>query len=73
MWKDQETKRPVITVTSKHSNSMIDVTTKCGKVTTKLTLIHQYYQSMNVCNHLDQFVSYWTNLHQKTVKFLIMR
>ena len=73
MWKDKEAKRPVIAVTSKHSNSMIDVTTKRGRVTTKLTLIHQYYQSVNGCNHLDKFVSYYINLYQNTVKFLIMQ
>ena len=58
MWKDKKAKKSVIAAPSKHFNILIDVTTKRGKVITKLTLVHEYDQSMHGCDHLDQFVSY---------------
>ena len=68
MWKDKKAKKPVIRVSSKFSNSTTNVTSKQGKVTEKLTLIHEYNQWLNGCDRLDQLVSYYNNLSRQTVK-----
>ena len=69
MWKDKKARKPVVAVSSKYSNDTIDVTSRHGKVTEKPTLIHEYNQSMNGCDRLDQLVSYYNNLDRKTVKW----
>lgn len=40
MWKYKKAKKPVIVVSFEHSNSLMDVTTKRGKVIRKPTLIY---------------------------------
>ena len=69
MWKYKKAKKPVIVVSFKHSNSLMDVTTKRGKVIRKPTLINIYNQSVNGCERLDQLFSYYNNLDHKTVKW----
>ena len=45
------------------------MTSKHGKVTKKLTVIHECNQSMNGCDRLHQLVSYYNSLSRKTVKW----
>ena len=40
MWKYKKAKKPVIVVSFEHSNGLMDVTTKRGKVIRKPTLIY---------------------------------
>ena len=69
MWQDKKAKKPVIVVSTKFDNSIVDVAGKYGKVTRKPEVVHKYNFSMNGCDRLDQLVSYYSNLDRKTIKW----
>ena len=67
LWQDKKAKKPVVVVSTHFVKELTDVTSKHGKVVNKPTVIHFYNESMNGCDWLDQLVSYYNNLHRKTV------
>ena len=65
MWKDKKAKKLVIIV----STHGMEVVKGKRKTVEKPLVINAYNISMNGCNRLDQYVSYYSNLSRKTVKW----
>ena len=68
-WQDKKAEKPIAGVSIHFVKELTDVTSRHGKVVNKPTVIHFYNESMNGCDRLDQLVSYYNNLHRKTVKW----
>ena len=69
LWKDKKAWKPVIAVSRKFVKESVEVCTKRGKKTNKSNTIHNYSQSMNGCDRLDQLASCYRNVDRKTIKW----
>ena len=58
MWKDKKVRKPVIAISTYAIKRFSDIANKRAKITIKPTLIHDYNQSMNGFDCMDQMVSY---------------
>ena len=62
MWKDKKAKKPVIFVSTHSVKGESEITNKRRIVTTKPNIIHEYNNSMNGCDRMDQMISYYVFL-----------
>ena len=69
MWKDKKASKPVVAVSTKDVAGSVDVITLRGTMDLKPSIIQNYNLSMNGCDCLDQNVSYYNNLNQRTLKW----
>ena len=69
LWKDKKSRKPVIAVSSKYLKGSAEVCAKHGKKTNNPDMIHNYNQSMNGCDRLDQLASYYSNVDRKAIKW----
>ena len=68
-WQDKKVKNPVVAVYTKFAKNVVAVFSRRKGVREIPEIIHRYNLSMNGCDHLDQSVSYYSNLDRKTVKW----
>ena len=68
MWKNKIAKKPVIVVSTHSVKEESEITNKRGIVTTKPNIIHEYSNSTNGCDRMDQMISYYV-FNRKTIKF----
>ena len=59
MWKDKKAKKPVIVVSTHSVKGEPEITNKRGMVNWKPNIIHEYNNSMNSCDRMDQMISYY--------------
>ena len=69
MGRDKKASKPVIAVSTYTKKEEVEVSNKCGKVTTKPRMIYEYNNSMNGCDRRDQMISYYNIFNKKTVKW----
>ena len=69
MGRDKKASKPVIAVSTYTKKEEVEVSNKCGKVTTKPRMIYEYSNSMNGCDRRDQMISYYNIFNKKTVKW----
>ena len=69
LWKDRKPRKPVIAVSSKFVKGSVEVCTKRTKKTNKPEMIHNWNQSINGCDRLDQLAPYYSNVDRKTIKW----
>ena len=62
-------KKPVIVVSTHSVKEESEITNKRGIVTTKPNITHEYNNSMNGCDRMDQIISYYNVFNRKTIKF----
>ena len=59
MWKNKIAKKPVIVVSTHSVKEESEITNKRGIVITKPNIIHEYSNSVNGCDRMDQMISYY--------------
>ena len=69
MWKDKKAKKPVIVVSTHSIKGESEITNKRGIVTTKPNIIHEYNNSMDGCDRMDEMISYYNVFNRKTMKW----
>lgn len=70
MWKDKKTRNPVVLVSTASSKGDVEVrNTRRNQLRIKPKVVHDYNESMNGCDKLDQMISYYNNFDRKTVKW----
>ena len=68
-WRDKKAEKPCILVSTKAIVQDMTITWKRGNEVTLPSLIHDYNQSMNGCDRVDQSVSYYGQFTRKTIKW----
>ena len=66
MQRDKKASKPVIAVSTYTKKEEVEVTSKCGKVTTKPRMIYEYNNSMNGSDRGDQMTKIF---NKKTMKW----
>lgn len=68
-WRDKKAKKPVVIVSTRCAAIDTVVTNKRGAEVSKPDVIHQYNQSMNGCDRVDQMLQYYGFFTRKTTKW----
>ena len=68
-WRDKKAKKPVVIVSTRGEAVDTVVVNKRGVEVTKPAVIHEYNQSMNGCDRVDQMLQYYGFFTRKTTKW----
>lgn len=69
MWQDKKARKPVVAVSTYSKKEDANFNNKRGVAKVKPMMIHDYNQSMNRCDRMDQMLSYYNMFGRKTVKW----
>ena len=67
--KTKESQKPVIVVSTHSVKGESEITNKRGIVTKKPNIIHEYNNSLNGCDQMDQMILYYNVFNRKTIKW----